>query len=169
MTEKRFLSPGKNRIFCSKVLFFSTHRFSSTECGRFMQKVMHTFHSLFHRLVCSKFSLKFYLSPFSCPFPHFSPSESIHPCIFMQEISCIRNNIRKMQGRICAPAFSFTKFLPGWILWRRHSVPFRQYCPQDIHNRPGRRSWQHYHRKGSGAADTPAPPVSPQRPEYPAG
>ena len=139
-----------------------------TVSGRFIQKLMHTFHSLFHRLGSSKQTGNFSVYPQFPRFPHFSACDTIHPCIFMQFISFIRNKIQKMQERFRTPAFFVTGSRPGWIWSRRRSAPYRRCFRPGIHSTPGSRSWPRCRRRGSGAAGTPPPPTF-RQPGYPVG
>ena len=135
----------------------------------FIQKVMHTVHSLFHRLVFANFLHIFLRIPYFRRFPHFSAAGYIFRRIFMQNVSCIQNKIRKTQEPLAVPAFLITVFHRGWTWLRRRSAPCRRYCLPGIRNRPGSRSWQRCHRTGSGAAGRPARPAFRQQPKYPGG
>jgi len=160
---------GKNRVSASKVRS-SPLPFSGVSVSRGnIQKVMHTFHRLFHRLVFTKFFHNFRLSPVFPLFPHFSPDSFHFRRIFMQKISYIRNKMQKRRRGSPRLRFCVTVFHPKWISWRRRSAPFRRCSPPGTRSTPGNRSWRHCRRTGTGAADRPSPRGAPPLPGYPGG
>ena len=74
-------------------------------------------------------------------------------------------NYEKDAGVYFNSCISSVKLLrPKSILWHRHSNSYRLYCPLNIHNRLGNRSWHRCRRKASAAAYIRLRPVfRPQR------